>query len=195
MEVSRHPTSCGIKNLYPLLLNAIQDDLASLVKKWEARVGAKETEKRTGETKWWPREDARPKAGRQRRTRELYDIGTVRSHRSTGLRLEHAPVPKRRFGRAVRGIGGRNSGREPGLEVTQEKPSGNTGKTSDTSPDSSTSAEEKQGKPEARGPRDSKRTQGGVRGGLEKYGPGPGESRGRLPRQGKGNTEEWAMKI
>ncbi|KAJ1177448.1 hypothetical protein NDU88_002703 [Pleurodeles waltl] len=44
MEVSRHPTSCGIKNLYPLLLNAIQDDLASLVKKWEGRVGAKETE-------------------------------------------------------------------------------------------------------------------------------------------------------
>ncbi|KAJ1117779.1 hypothetical protein NDU88_005975 [Pleurodeles waltl] len=44
MEVSRHPTSCGIKNLYPLLLNAIQDDLVSLVKKWEARVGAKETE-------------------------------------------------------------------------------------------------------------------------------------------------------
>ncbi|KAJ1089956.1 hypothetical protein NDU88_003096 [Pleurodeles waltl] len=44
MEVSRHPTSCGIKNLYPLLLNAIQDDLASLAKKWEAWVGAKETE-------------------------------------------------------------------------------------------------------------------------------------------------------
>ncbi|KAJ1118911.1 hypothetical protein NDU88_007098 [Pleurodeles waltl] len=44
MEVSRHPTSCSIKNLYPLLLNAIQDDLASMVKKWEARVGAKETE-------------------------------------------------------------------------------------------------------------------------------------------------------
>ncbi|KAJ1168231.1 hypothetical protein NDU88_000179 [Pleurodeles waltl] len=44
MEVSRHPTSCGIKNLYPLLLNAIQDDLALLVKKWEGRVGAKETE-------------------------------------------------------------------------------------------------------------------------------------------------------
>ncbi|KAJ1082522.1 hypothetical protein NDU88_002687 [Pleurodeles waltl] len=44
MEVSRHPTSCGIKNLYPLLLNSIQDDLATLVKKWEARVGTKETE-------------------------------------------------------------------------------------------------------------------------------------------------------
>ncbi|KAJ1216345.1 hypothetical protein NDU88_003948, partial [Pleurodeles waltl] len=44
MEVSRHPTSYGIKNLYPLLLNSIQDDLATLVKKWEARVGAKETE-------------------------------------------------------------------------------------------------------------------------------------------------------
>ncbi|KAJ1156934.1 hypothetical protein NDU88_009650 [Pleurodeles waltl] len=44
MEVSRHPTSCGIKNLYPLLLNAIEDDLAPWVKKWEARVGAKETE-------------------------------------------------------------------------------------------------------------------------------------------------------
>ncbi|KAJ1177754.1 hypothetical protein NDU88_003006 [Pleurodeles waltl] len=44
MEVSQHPTSCGIKNLYPLLLNAIQDDLALLVKKWEGRVVAKETE-------------------------------------------------------------------------------------------------------------------------------------------------------
>ncbi|KAJ1185402.1 hypothetical protein NDU88_002195 [Pleurodeles waltl] len=44
MEVSRYPTSCGIKNLYPLLLNTIQDDLALLVKKWEGRVGAKEAE-------------------------------------------------------------------------------------------------------------------------------------------------------
>ncbi|KAJ1166922.1 hypothetical protein NDU88_007317 [Pleurodeles waltl] len=44
IEVLRHPTSCGIKNLYPLLLNAIQDDLALLVKKWGGRVGAKETE-------------------------------------------------------------------------------------------------------------------------------------------------------
>ncbi|KAJ1169260.1 hypothetical protein NDU88_001166 [Pleurodeles waltl] len=44
MEVSRHPTSCGIKNLYPLLLNAILDDQVLLVKKWEGRVGAKEIE-------------------------------------------------------------------------------------------------------------------------------------------------------
>ncbi|KAJ1156693.1 hypothetical protein NDU88_009411 [Pleurodeles waltl] len=44
MEVSRHPTSCGIKNLYPLLLNAILDDQALLVKKWEGWVGAKEIE-------------------------------------------------------------------------------------------------------------------------------------------------------
>ncbi|KAJ1100747.1 hypothetical protein NDU88_005828 [Pleurodeles waltl] len=44
MEVSRHPTSCGIKNLYPLLLNAILDDRVLLVKKLEARVGAKEIE-------------------------------------------------------------------------------------------------------------------------------------------------------
>ncbi|KAJ1096201.1 hypothetical protein NDU88_001345 [Pleurodeles waltl] len=44
MEVSRHPTSCGIKNLYPLLLNAILDDRVLLVKKWEGRVGAKEIE-------------------------------------------------------------------------------------------------------------------------------------------------------
>ncbi|KAJ1166046.1 hypothetical protein NDU88_006456 [Pleurodeles waltl] len=100
-------------------------------------------QKRTGETKWRLREDARLKAGRQRRTRKLHDNGTVRSHRSTGLRLDPALVPKRRFGRAVRGIGGRNSGGEPGLEVTREKPSGNTRKTSDTSPDSTTSAEEK----------------------------------------------------
>ncbi|KAJ1084764.1 hypothetical protein NDU88_004910 [Pleurodeles waltl] len=57
MEVSRHPPSCGIKNLYPLLLNAIQDDLASLVKKWEARVGAKETEitMKMGRKVWTPK--------------------------------------------------------------------------------------------------------------------------------------------
>ncbi|KAJ1083288.1 hypothetical protein NDU88_003447 [Pleurodeles waltl] len=44
MEVSRHRTSCGIKNLYPLLLSTIQDHLVLLVKKWEGRVGAKEAE-------------------------------------------------------------------------------------------------------------------------------------------------------
>ncbi|KAJ1160718.1 hypothetical protein NDU88_001211 [Pleurodeles waltl] len=49
MEVSRHPTSCGIKNLYPLLLNAILDDRVLLVKKWEGQVGAKEIEDSYGE--------------------------------------------------------------------------------------------------------------------------------------------------
>ncbi|KAJ1203924.1 hypothetical protein NDU88_007705 [Pleurodeles waltl] len=44
MEVGGQPTSCGIKNLYPLLLNSAQDDMALLVKKWEGRLGAKELE-------------------------------------------------------------------------------------------------------------------------------------------------------
>ncbi|KAJ1117995.1 hypothetical protein NDU88_006190 [Pleurodeles waltl] len=42
MAVVGQPTSCGIKNVYPLLLNSVQDDMALLVKNWEGRLGAKE---------------------------------------------------------------------------------------------------------------------------------------------------------
>ncbi|KAJ1158240.1 hypothetical protein NDU88_010933 [Pleurodeles waltl] len=108
-------------------------------------------------------------------------------------RLEPASAPEQRLGRAVGGIGGGNPGGEPDLEVTREKPSGNTGKTSDTSPDPSTSAEEKQGRLEAggqetvRGPSDEPGGPGKLRtaepeGQTGRNSAGPWENRGKLPR-------------
>ncbi|KAJ1089029.1 hypothetical protein NDU88_002182 [Pleurodeles waltl] len=41
MEAVGQSIGCTIKNLYPLLLNSVQDDMALLVKKWESRQALK----------------------------------------------------------------------------------------------------------------------------------------------------------
>ncbi|KAJ1170327.1 hypothetical protein NDU88_002205 [Pleurodeles waltl] len=76
----------------------------------------------SGETKWRPREDARLKAGRQRRTEEPHNIGTVRSHRSTGI----APGTCAGPGSAIRTSGKGDRRREPGRRA---RPRGDVGET------------------------------------------------------------------
>ncbi|KAJ1172723.1 hypothetical protein NDU88_004567 [Pleurodeles waltl] len=123
--------------------------------------------KRSNETKWRPREDARLKAGRQRRTEEPHNISTVRCCWST----EKAPGTCAGPGSATRTSGKGDRRRELGRRA---RPEGDVGETlreygkdlrHQSRPIHQRGGEA--GEPGSRGPRDSKRTQRRARGAWE----------------------------
>ncbi|KAJ1174650.1 hypothetical protein NDU88_006470 [Pleurodeles waltl] len=120
--------------------------------------------KRSDEANWRPREDARLKAGRLRRTEESHNMGTVRCHRST----EKVPGTCAGPGAATRTSGKGERRREPGRRAS---PGGDAGETQreygkdlrhQSRPIHLRGGEA--GETGSRGPRDSKRTQQRARG-------------------------------
>ncbi|KAJ1218701.1 hypothetical protein NDU88_006278 [Pleurodeles waltl] len=120
--------------------------------------------KRSDEAKWRPREVARLKAGRRRRTEEPHNIGTVRCHRST----EKAPGTCAGPGAVTRTSCKGDWRREPGRRA---RPGGDAGETQreygkdlrhQSRPIHQRGGEA--GETGSRGPRNSKRTQRRARG-------------------------------
>ncbi|KAJ1137365.1 hypothetical protein NDU88_003775 [Pleurodeles waltl] len=68
------------------------------------------------------REDARLKAGQQRRTKEPHNIGTVRSHRNTGAASGTCAGPRATIRTSGKGDRRREHGR-------RARPGGDTGET------------------------------------------------------------------